>query len=151
MRRIFSAVLVTLFTGSLFAQQTMPLGPYGKIPAVSGNASTATATLTPGQMSTVMINANAGAATLTTPSATLLCRLFPFVGSGNSNNFWWDWYLINNGTMTVTVAVGSGVTNTPSTGTLTVAAASVKHFMIVLTGCTGTPAAQIISLGTSVF
>ena|SRR5882672_32475 len=144
-------LILALVASFAAAQQTMPLGPYGTIPARSGNASTVTATLTPGQMSKVMINANAGAATLTTPTATLLCALFPFVGASGSNNFSWDWYLVNNGSATVTVAVGSGVTNTPSTGTLTVVAASIKHFLIVLTACTGTPAAQIISLGTSVF
>jgi oxalate decarboxylase/phosphoglucose isomerase-like protein (cupin superfamily) len=157
MQRLFVSILLLAISAiRLLGQQTMPLGPYGKLPVVIGNTSTATATLTPGQMTTVHINNNAGAATLTTPTATLLCRLFPFVrSSGNAAgtvNFAWDWYVVNNGTMTVTLAGGSGVSVTSGyTGTLTIAAASVKHFMVVLTNCGATPAAALLSLGTSVF
>lgn len=151
MKKILGFSILALAMALPLAAQTMPLGLYGKIPARTGNVSTVTATLTASQMSTVMVNTNAGAATLTLPTATLLCGLFPFVGAAGNNNFWWDWYVINNGTNTVTFVVGAGTTLTPSTGTLTVVAASVKHFLVVLTGCTGTPAAQLISLGTSVF
>ena len=157
MKRLFLTVaLITLASIRLVAQQTAPIGPYGRLLANTASQSTATATLTAGQMAgNIHVNTNAGAATLTTPSATLLCRLFPFVQGSTSGtvNFSWDWYLVNNGTMTVTLAFGTGVTNVP-TGTLTVAAASVKHFVIILTNCGATPAAnaaQVISLGTSVF
>jgi hypothetical protein len=157
MQRFFLSIfLLAVASIRLVAQQTAPVTPFNPgLIANTGSQSTATATLTPGQMAgKIHVNANAGAATLTTPTATLLCRLFPFVTSqGNAAgtvNFSWDWYLVNNGTMTVTLAFGTGVTNVP-TGTLTVAAASVKHFMVILTNCGATPAAQVISLGTSVF
>ncbi len=158
MRSIFSVIclLISLCVG-LVAQQTMPLGIYGQIPALLGNnaacaGASGTVALTPGQMSQIAITSQSGALTCTTPTATLLCRLFPFVNAGNAG-FHWDWYLVNAGTGTVTVALGSGVTNAGSsyTGTLTVAAGSVKHFIITLSACTGTPAAQLFSLGTSVF
>ncbi len=158
MQRIFSVMIVmAALCAGLFAQQTMPLGPYGQIPATSNNnaacaGASGTVTLTPGQMSTIATTSQSGALTCTTPTATLLCRLFPFVAAGNPG-WHWDWYLVNAGTGTVTVALGSGVTNAGSayTGTLTVASGSVKHFIITLTACTGTAAAQLFSLGTSVF
>ncbi len=158
MRRIFSiTILMATLCVALFAQQTMPLGAYGQIPAVLGNnavcaGASGTVTMTPGMMSTLAITSQSGALTCTTPTATLLCRLFPFVNAGNPG-WHWDFYLINAGTGAVTVALGSGVTNAGSsyTGILTVAAGSVRHFIITLSACTGTPAAQLFSLGTSVF
>lgn len=119
--------------------------------------STGTVVATANQFSTVGVTSQTGALSCTTPTATQLCALFPFANA-TGTPFWWDFYLVNAGTGTVTVGLGSGVTNAGSayTGTLTVAAGSVKHFIIVLTACgnptvPGTPAAQLFSLGTSVF
>src|ERR1700674_3143844 len=156
MRRFFFTIFLLAIGGARLIAQSAPIGPFNpKLIANTATQSTATATLTFGQMAgTVHVNVNAGAATLTTPTATILCRLFPYVtaqaNAAGTVNFAWDWYLVNNGTNTVTLAGGTGVTNVP-TGTLTVAAASVKHYLIILTNCGTTPAAQIVSLGTSVF
>ena len=157
--KIRNLILVFLIAmASAFAQQTMPLGLYGQIPAVPGinnlacAGASGTVALTPNQMSTVAVTVQTGALICTTPTATLMCSLFPFVASAGNNNFHWDWYLVNNGTGTVTVAGGTGVVATTGyTGTLTVAAASVKHFLVVLTGCGASPSALLLSLGTSVF
>lgn len=156
--RVIMAAVCLFMVPAAFAQQTMPLGSYGQIPAVPGanNAACAgasgTVALTPGQMSTVAVTSQSGALTCTTPTATQLCALFPFVGAQAQNNFHWDWYVVNGGSGTVTLAGGTGVAATTGyTGTLTVAAGSVKHFMLVLTACGASPAASLLSLGTSVF
>ena len=159
MRSIFSMILFMGLIGSTFiqAQQTAPIGPYGRLLANTATQSTATATLTPGQVAGyVHVNTNAGAATLTLPSATLLCRLFPFVQGSTSGtvNFSWDWYLVNNGTATVTLVAGAGTTLVPSAGVLTVIKQTVQHYFIILTNCGATPAAnaaQLIDLGNTLF
>jgi hypothetical protein len=153
MKRILlmtSFILAVAMAGA----QTMPLERVVGIPARTGNSTclgaSGTVAMTPTQVSALSVTGQSGALTCTTPTATQLCALFPFVG-GSAANFHWDSYLINAGTGTVTVGLGTGVTN-PLTGTLTVAAGSVKHFLYVLTNCVaGSQAAQIISLGTSVF
>jgi hypothetical protein len=164
MDRIARVLFLTafVFVSGMFAQ-TMPIGLYGQIPVQAGNATvcagaSGTVAMTANMMSTVAITNQSGALTCTFPSSTELCALFPFVASSGTNNYWWDFYLVNNGTGTVTTALGAGMTNGGSavTGTLTVAAASVKHFIIVLTACgtptvPGTPTSQLFSLGTSVF
>jgi hypothetical protein len=56
------------------------------------------------------------------------------------------------------MGLGTGVVNGGGsyTGTLTIAAGSVRHFIVQLTACgtpavPGTPAANLFSLGTSVY
>ena len=160
--RTFAFTLGLVLAFNATAQQ-MPYNPYNpQIPVQSGNTAlcpgaSGTVASTANQYSTIGATVQSGALTCTTPTATALCALFPFVNSTGSP-FWWDFYLVNAGTGTVTVALGTGVTNAGSayTGTLTVAAGSVKHFIIVLTVCgnptvVGVPAAQLFSLGTSVF
>ena len=152
-----------ILTFSLSAQ-VMPFNPYNpQIPVQAGNTalcpgSTGTVALGGASLlSTIGVTSQTGALTCTTPTATQICQLFPSVAATGSP-FWWDFYMVNAGTGTVTVALGTGVTNAGSayTGTLTVASGSVKHWIIVLTACgtpsvPGTPAAQLFSLGTSVF
>ena len=161
-RRIGFLTLFLFATVCAFAQ--MPIAPYNpQIPVQTANVnlcpgSTGTVSMgTASVMSTIGVTVQTGALTCTTPSATGLCTLFPTVAA-NGNVFWWDFYLVNNGTGTVTVALGTGVTNGGSayTSTLTVAAASVKHFIVQLTACgtptvPGSPSANLFSLGTSVF
>jgi hypothetical protein len=154
MKKILLVASVLLAMALPSFSQTMPLERTVGIPARTGNSTclgaSGTVAMTPTQVSELSVTGQSGALTCTTPTATQLCTLFPFVG-GSAANFHWDMYLINAGTGTVTVALGTGVTN-PLTGTLTVAAGSVKHFLFVLTNCVaGSQAAQLISLGTSVF
>jgi hypothetical protein len=146
-----------LFGAVAFGQGgvVMPLQRTVGIPARTGNTpclgASGTVAMTPTQVSAIAVTGQSGALTCTTPTATQLCALFPFVG-GTAANFHWDSYLVNAGTGTVTVALGTGVTNAAYTNTLTVAAGSVKHFLYVLTNCVaGSQAAQILSLGTSVY
>lgn len=153
MKKTFFAAALILLASAAFGQ-TMPIERVVGLPARTGNSTclgaSGTVAMTPTQVSTLSVTGQSGALACTTPTATQLCALFPFVGS-SAANFHWDSYLINAGTGTVTVALGTGVTN-PLTGTLTIAAGSVKHFMYVLTNCVaGSQAAQLISLGTSVF
>jgi hypothetical protein len=147
---LFLAVLAGV-TYTAQAQQTMPLGLYGEVPTRTGNVSAGAATLTlvPGQMSELLTSTPTEAQATTTPTATLLCRLFPFSGAANANNFWWDWRVKNASAFTMTITGGTNVT---VVGTATVLTLNVKMFRIVLTNCTGaTPTAQVISLGTSLF
>ncbi len=145
---------LAVFAGNAFAQ-TMPIQRIVGIPARTGNlvcsGASGTVAMTPNMVSNIAITNQSGALTCTTPTAAQLCALFPFVGS-TSANFHWDMYLVNAGTGTVTTALGSGVTNTAYTNILTTAANSVRHYMFVLTNCaSGSQAAQLLSLGTSVF
>lgn len=163
-RKIFFvlAMVVMLAGIPLDAQQIMPLGPYGQIPVApiastslgACAGSTGTVALLPGQMSTIAMTVQTGALTCTSPTATLLCGLFPAI-TVTGTPFHWDWYVANGGTGTVTLALGSGVTNAGGfyTSTLTVAAGAVRHFIVSISGCQpgGTPAAALYSLGTSVF
>ena len=153
MKRIL-ALSVLIFAGYASAQ-TMPIERAVGIPARTGNSvclgASGTVAMTPTQVSAIAVTGQSGALICTTPTAAQLCALFPFVGS-SASNFHWDSYLVNAGTGTVTVGLGTGVTNAAYTNTLTVAANSVKHFLYVLTNCVaGSQAAQILSLGTSVF
>jgi len=143
-------VLMLVMAAGAFAQ--MPLGLYGQIPFRTGNTAADTATLVSGQMSGLLTGTPTAAANYTTPTATQLCALFPFVKSGANTGFWWDMWVKNTsaGANTITVVAGSGVT---VVGTATIAQNALKHFRIVLNQCgpTVTPAAQVISLGTSTF
>lgn len=162
--RTIRTALMTLFFLAVVASAQMPINPYHpQIPVQSANinlcpGSTGTVSMgTAAVLSTIGVTVQTGALTCTTPTATAMCTLFPTV-SNTGAPYWWDFYLVNNGTGTVTVALGTGVTNSGSayTSTLTVAAGSVKHFVIQLTACgtptvPGSPAANLFSLGTSVF
>lgn len=154
MKRIF-LMAAFVFAVAMAGAQTMPLQRIAGIPARTGNSvclgASGTVAMTPTQVSNIAVTGQSGALTCTTPTATQLCALFPFVG-GTAPNFHWDMYLVNGGTGTVTTALGAGVTNTAYTNIYTTAAGSVRHFLFVLTNCaSGTQAAQILSLGTSVF
>lgn len=129
--------------------QTMPFSRPVAVPFRTGNTAADTAVLVPTQMSGLLTGTPTAAANYTTPTATQLCALFPFVGS-NATNFHWDIYWKNTsaGANTITAVAGTGVT---ITGTATVAQNAIKHWMVVLTGCAATPAAQLISLGSSTF
>lgn len=153
MKRILA--LSILIFGAYASAQTMPIQRIVGIPARTGNlvcpGASGTVAMTPTQVSNIAVTSQSGALTCTTPTAAQLCALFPFVGS-SAANFHWDMYLVNAGTGTVTTALGTGVTNTAYTNILTTAASSVRHYMFVLTNCVaGSQAAQILSLGTSVF
>jgi hypothetical protein len=150
MKKTFFAFAL-LFALSAFSQ-TMPLerGVAGQVPFRSGNTAADTASLAPGQMSSILTGTPTAAANYTTPTATQLCALFPFVRT-SAANLHWDWWVKNTsaGANTITVVGGSGVT---ITGTATVAQNAVKHFMVVLDNCvSGSQAAHIFSLGTSTF
>ena len=74
--------------------QTAPIGPYGTLPWVAANTAIDTATLVPSKMYGILIGTPTAAASYTTPTATLLCGLFPFVGQSGSN-FNWDLVIKN--------------------------------------------------------
>jgi len=132
--------------------QTQILGPYGQIPILTGNTATDTTTLSPFQMTGLLTGTPTAGANYTTPTATALCALFPFVQTQAASNFWWDLYIKNTagGAFTITPVAGSGVT---LVGTGTAAQNQVRHFKVVLNECRvgSTTAAQLISLETSAF
>ena len=151
MKKTFFA-LALLMALPVLAQQRMPIerGVMGTVPFRTGNTAADTASLTPGQMSSLLTGTPTAAANYTTPTATQLCQLFPFVGSAAAN-LYWPWWVKNTsgGANTITVVGGTGVT---VTGTATIAQNAVKMFMVVLDNCVaGSQAAHVISLGTSTF
>lgn len=150
MKKILASILFLAFAGIMAGQQAMPLDRSVTPPFRTGNTAADTASLTPGQMSALLTGTPTAAANYTTPTATQLCQLFPFVASASSN-LHYDWYVKNTsaGANTITVVGGTGVT---ITGTATIAQNNIKHFMVVLDNCvSGSQAAHIISLGTSTF
>jgi hypothetical protein len=144
----FAAVLLCMSAFFVHAQQ--PIGAYGNLPFTLNNTAADTAAMVPSQMVGLLTGTPTAGATYTTPTATALCALFPFVGASNSNSFVWDWYVKNTsgGANTITAAGGTGVT---LRGTGTAAQNAVRHFKIELTTCTGTPAANLYSLETTAF
>lgn len=144
--------LLLVMTVSAVAQGRMPLGLYGQIPFRSGNTAADTATLVTAQMSALLTGTPTAAANYTTPTATQLCTLFPFVKAGANTGFYWTWIVKNTsaGANTITVVAGTGVT---IVGTATIAQNALKPFIIVLDQCgpTVTPAAHIFSLGSATF
>jgi len=144
----FAVVLLCISAFFVHAQQ--PIGPYGNLPFTLNNTAADTAALVPAQMVGLLTGTPTAGATYTTPSATALCALFPFVGASNANSFTWDWYVKNTsaGANTITAAGGTGVT---LRGTGTAAQNNLRHFKIELTTCTGTPAANLYSLETAAF
>jgi len=132
--------------------QSAMIGPYGWLPWLAANTAIDTATLSRSQMTGILIGTPTAAASYTTPSATVLCEMFPFVASQNVSNFGWDWVVKNTsaGAFTITVLAGAGVT---VSGTATAAQSTVRHFKAVLTECRSgsTAAATIFSLTTGAF
>lgn len=135
------------------AQQALPLGAYGNIPALTGNVgATITGTVPSTQMAGLLNQTPGAAITDTTDTATNLCALFPVVQ--NQGAFSWDLWSKNIGAGgIITWAGGAGVT---LVGTGTIATNSVRHFKVTVNGCgtgtpTPTPTAQLISLETSAF
>ena len=151
--RIF--LFLAVFAGMTYSVQAqrMPLGPYGQIPFRTGNVGVGTGavTLTLDQMRGGLLTSTiTGATTYTTPTATALCTLFPFLAAQNANNFSYDWYVKNTAasSIAITLAGGSGVT---LVGTGTAAQSALRHFKVVFTSCGATPAVQLISLETTAF
>jgi hypothetical protein len=153
MKNAFRGFAFLFLAASLGFAQKMPVERAIATPARTGNqvcaGASGTVAMTPTMVSTIAVSVQSGALTCTTPTAVQLCALF---SSSGYTNLHWDSYFVNGGTGTVTVALGTGVTNTAYTNIYTVAAGSVRHFLYVLSNCTaGSEAAQILSLGTSVF
>lgn len=151
MKRFLITILILMAMALPSIAQTMPLGPYGQIPMRTGNVSagTTTATLTLANMAGGLLTSTiTGAMTYTTPTATALCSLFPFLAAQGANNFSYDWYIKNTAAsaIAITMAGGSGVT---LVGTGTAAQSFLRHFKIVFTSCGATPAVQLISLETT--
>jgi len=142
-------LLPFVFTTLVFAQR-VPLGPYGNIPVnITDNsiAGTTSLTLVSGNMYGILTVVPTNGTTYTTPTATVLCSMFPFIG--NNINWSYDWWVRNAslGANTATLAGGSGVT---LVGTGTAAQNFVRHFKINFRSCS-TPAVQLISLETTAF
>lgn len=146
-KRLF---FIAFLAGAAFAQR-VPLGPYGNIPVnLTDNVAVGTIALVAGQMTGILTGTPVAGATYTTPTATVLCSMFPFVGSSNNINWSYDWIVKNTsaGANTITLAGGSGVT---LVGTGTAAQNFVRHFKINFRSCGVTPAVQLISLETTAF
>ena len=105
-------------------------------------ALTSTATVTAAQLLTRVLDGTPGAAaTYTLPTAALLVGAMPDVAVGDSFLF-----VVNNitaSTHAITIAAGSGGT---ADGTLTVAAATDRAFLVFITGIT-TAAYYVYGLG----
>lgn len=155
-KRFFITFALLAFT-AFFAvapatAQTQPLGPYGSIPFLTGNTAIDTVTLLAPQMVSILTGTPTAAASYTTPTATLLCGMFPFVASQAAAGYSWDLWVKNTsgGANTITMLAGSGVT---LVGTMTAAQNSMRWFKVVLNECRvgSTAAAQLVSMGTVVF
>lgn len=147
---ILQAIFLLLVSSFGAFAQKQPIGFMGSFPYTT---TTVLPPTTPTTLSALQVVGDATAALTTaiahtTPTATQLCALFP--GMQISSIMSWDWFIRNTaaGASTLTITAGSGVTGV---GTLTIAQNNVKHFKWSLRGCGGTPAARLISLGTSVF
>lgn len=152
MKTLISISLFLALSVCAFAQP-QPMGPYGTIPASTITALPATTSaLTARQVVGMTKSTATAAATLTTPTATVLCTLFPFVGASNAGSFNWWWIVRNDsaGANTVTIAGGSGVT---ISGTATIAQNAAKMFLVNISGCGSgqTPAAVAYSMGSTTF
>lgn len=154
----FQKVLGTLFLLTMFfamsvparAQQAAPIGPLGVLQFTQNNTAADTIALLPSQMVGLLVGTPTAGATYTTPTATQLCQLFPFVASSNASFFNWLFVVKNTsgGANTITMAGGTGVT---LRGTGTIAQNAVRIFYVEITGCSGTPAANLYSLMTGAF
>ena len=143
-------MIAVFFLAALaLSAQVMPLNPtVGQAPMRTGNVATDTATLTPGQMSSLLTATPTAAATLTTPTATQMCALYPTLKAKNATNYWYFWIVKNTsaGANTITVAGG---TNMTVVGTATIAQNAAKIFAITLNCAALT--GQVISIGSLTF
>lgn len=143
-------VLTLLCAVPAIAQQAAPIGPLGVLQFTQNNTAADTIALLPSQMVGLLVGTPTAGATYTTPTATQLCQLFPFVASSNASFFNWLFVVKNTsaGANTITMAGGTGVT---LRGTGTIAQSAVRIFYVEVTGCSGTPAANLYSLMTGAF
>lgn len=149
---LFGASALVLVV-TLFAQNRLAPGPYGKIFRLTTAADTAT--LTTNQIAGLLTGTPTAAANYTTPTAAQICSALPQVqqvSSGTNNNFALDFFIKNTsaGANTITVVAGAGVT---ATGTMTIAQNTIRHFLLVPTACpntlTGTPTAAVTIFSVS--
>lgn len=124
-------------------RNTIPMNTITALPAT-------TSALTARQVVGITKSTATAAATLTTPTATVLCTLWPWLAASRSGSFNWLWIVRNDsaGANTVTIAGGSGVT---VSGTATVAQNAARNFIVNITGCGGTPAAVAYSVSAYTF
>lgn len=109
---------LSYFAGQVAIEQTL----WNYAPAPS--AQTTTATLTAANLKTGIITATGTSYTLTLPTGTDIDTGFaPLPGTGMG----FDFYIVNNASGTVTLAVNTGVS---SSGTLTVATGVSAHFRL---------------------
>lgn len=137
--------LVTYATATTFTLQAVEFGYLTPVPPVQWTTNTTTTTFTAGELSgaafTVYTNTQGTPGTITTRTATQMFGDIPNCVIG----FSYILRIINGqGTGTLTVGLGSGVTN-PNSLTLTIAANTWRDFNIVFTSAT---AATITSMGT---
>lgn len=135
-----------------FAQAPAQILSNGQIPVnLAGNVAVGTATLGLASFATqILTGTPTGAASYTTPTATQLCTLFPFLAQNGAFGWSYDWYVVNTsgGSNTITMVAGSGVT---LVGTGTAAQNFTRHFKVQFVNCQGTPTVNLISLETSAF
>lgn len=103
-------------------------------------------TLTTAQLKNAIYNrdGNGGARTDTTPTAAAIIASIKGAVVGTS----FDFYLMNVGASTITLAAGTGVT---IVGTATAATLNVRHFKGIVSAIGATQTVNIVSLGTVVF
>jgi hypothetical protein len=105
---------------------------------VAPTAYTTTATITAAELATRMLTVtNAGAITITLPTATLLDTAMPNAQQNDSVDF----SLINLGAGTWTLAGGTGVT---TVGTMTTATATATMFRLRKTNAPGATSAWVV-------
>jgi hypothetical protein len=137
--------LVTYATATTFTMQAVAFGELTPVPPLQWSTGTTTTTFTAGELTgakfTVYNNTQGTPGTITTRTAGQMFGDIPNCVIG----FSYILRIINGqGTGTLTVAVGSGVTN-PNTSTLTIATNTWRDFMVTFTSAT---AATITELGT---
>jgi hypothetical protein len=134
--------LLLLFVPIASAQtiQPAPNGTYFQF-----NTAADTATLTPDQMVGILTGTPTAAAAYTTPTATVLCNVFPIAASGNYNTTFGITLIVKNtsaGANTITMTAGTGIT---IVGTATVAQNKSAVFYLFPTSC-ATPAWKLVSV-----
>ena len=148
------AIWSPIFVWVVLLAQTVKFGPYGALPInitdnISKESKSGSITLVPGNMIGILsTDPSSKNTTYTTPSATVLCSLFPFLASGNVINWSYDWWVKNfEVTHSSIIAGGSGVS---LVGTGTVLPACVRHFKVNFRSCS-IPAVELISVETSLY
>lgn len=152
LKRIGFFAIALLCCSLAFGQAPAQLLSNGQLPVnLAGNVAVGTQTLGLAAFATqILTGTPTGAASYTTPTATALCTLFPFLAQNGTFDWSYDWYVVNTsgGSNTITMVVGSGVT---LVGTGTAAQNFTRHFKVNFVTCQGTPAVQLVSLETSAF